>query len=133
MKSLISPRLRFHTGTGGILRYCSRQILGVFSSAVGVLWAYEAELKAILNALIFCKQFQVRNLIIESDSALTVEWVNSDQNRPWKLNQDLIQLDMRMSDVGCLGVNHIYREANNHADKLAKSGAHRANRIWAKF
>lgn len=49
------------------------------------LWAYEAEVKAILNALLFCQHFGFRRVIIESDSSLVVGWVASDQNRPWKL------------------------------------------------
>lgn len=99
-----------------------RQFLGVFSTTSGVLWAYEAEVKAILNALLFCKQFQFRHVIIESDSSLVVGWVASNHNRQWKLCQDLLQIDLLMKEVDCLCVNHIFREANTLADHLAKSG-----------
>lgn len=121
------------SGVGGVLRNSSRQILGVFSEAAGVLWAYEAEVKAIRKALLFCKQFHYRNVLIESDSTLAVGWVASVHNRPWKLCQDLIQIDLLMSEVECLGVSHIYREANTMADHLAKSGCRRLFPIWGKY
>lgn len=37
------------SGVGGLLRNSRRQILGVFSKPLGELWAYEAEVKAIIS------------------------------------------------------------------------------------
>lgn len=88
-------------------------------------WAYEAEVKAILQSLVFCRQFQFRHLLIESDSALAVGWVTKKENRPWKLLNDLIIIDSIMTEVDCLGISHIFRESNSMADYLAKSGCYR--------
>lgn len=65
----------------------------------------------------------IKYLIIESDSSLAVGWVNNKSNRPWKLLNALNQIDMWLIEVNCLKVNHIFREANGEADRLAKRGA----------
>ncbi|XP_057451866.1 uncharacterized protein LOC130743649 [Lotus japonicus] len=67
------------SGVGGILRNARRQTLGVFSKALGELWAYEAEVKAILQALIFCREHQLQHILIESDSTLAVGWISSQE------------------------------------------------------
>lgn len=105
--------------------------LGLFSKATWDLWAYEAQVKAILHALIFCPHFHLKHILIESDFALAVSWVNNKVNRPWKLIQDLNLIDLLCIVVDCLGVNHIFRESNHLADYLAKSGCYRENEIWS--
>lgn len=40
------------------------KIIGMFSKATGLLW--EAEVKAILTALLFCKEHNMKNILIES-------------------------------------------------------------------
>lgn len=121
------------SGIGSVLRNSSRQILGVLSEATGFLWAYEAEVKAIRKALIFCKAFNFRNVLIESDSLLAVGWVASKDNRPWKFLRDLLQIDLLMVEVGCSVVSHIFREANSMANHLAKTGCHRSTLLWGIF
>lgn len=119
------------SGVGGILKNARRQILGVFSKAMGELWAYEAEVKAILQALIFCKQHQLQHILIESDSTLAVGWISKQENRPWKLIQDLNLIDALCLEVDSIGIKHIYRESNPLADYLAKSGCWREHEIWS--
>lgn len=60
------------SGIVGVLRNSMRQTISVFSKGTGLLWAFEAEVKAILHALIFCKQFQLKHTLIESDSSFAV-------------------------------------------------------------
>lgn len=93
-------------------------------------WAFEAEVKAILKALIFCQQFSIRNFVLESDSSLAVGWVKERRNMPWKLLYDPNQIDFLMAEVNCLGIHHIFYEANGMADHLAKSGCNRRNTLW---
>lgn len=100
---------------------------------MGELWAYEAEVKAILHALIFYRQFQLCHVLIESDSSLEIGWVNCKLNRLWKLIQYLNLIDLLCIEVDCIGVNHIFRESNHSADFLAKSGTNRSSPIWAIF
>ncbi|XP_057451736.1 uncharacterized protein LOC130743503 [Lotus japonicus] len=105
-------------------------VLGFFSINMGHGWAYEAEVKAILKALIFCQHHNLKDIIIDSDSTTAVGWVTIKTNRPWKLLNDLNQIDFLMLEVHCLGVFHIYREANSSADNLAKAGCNRSNTLW---
>lgn len=60
------------SGIGGVLRDSSGQILGYFSMSTGFMWAYEAEVHAILHALLFCHHFNCHNVLIESDSTLAI-------------------------------------------------------------
>lgn len=117
-------------GVGGVLRDYRNMILGFFSINMGHGWAFEAEVRAILKALIFCQQYNLKEIIIESDSTTAVGWVSIKSNRPWKLLNELNQIDFLMLEVRCLGVFHIYREANSSADKLAKADCNRTNTLW---
>lgn len=60
---------------------------------------FEAEVRAILQALLFCKEYQVSRVLIELDSTLVVGWVTSQNNRPWKLLRVLLQIDRLMQEV----------------------------------
>lgn len=115
------------SGAGGVLRNSTGATLGFFSLPLGITWAYIAEVKAILNALLFCKNNSVSQFVVESDSSLAVGWVVNKANRPWKLLFDLNQIDLLMVEVGCVEISHIFREANVEADKLAKSGCDRSS------
>lgn len=106
---------------------------GFFSKAVGIGWAYEAEVKAIVKALMLCKHFSVGQLLIESDSSLAVGWVKCRDNRPWKVINELNLIDSLIQEVGCLGVSHILREGNSMADFLAKAGCTRESPLWEWF
>ncbi|XP_057451745.1 uncharacterized protein LOC130743511 [Lotus japonicus] len=115
---------------GGVEEKQDGEIIGMFSMATGVLWAYQAEVKAIHKALSFCKEFSFSQVYIESDSSLAVGWVIRKENRPWALLNELNAIDWLMRDVGCLGVSHIYREANPMVDYLAKLGCDRTMPLW---
>lgn len=108
------------SGIGGAIRSNMRTIIGAFSKVVGCHWAFEAEVFAILHALIFCKNFSISHIVIESDSSLAVGWVNQRVHRPWKLINELHQIDAIIREVDCLCVSHIYREANSVANEYAK-------------
>ena len=71
--------------------------------------------------LLFCNQFGLTNVIIESDSTVAVGWANSIENRPWKLANDLNYLDHLKHVVLCVGIRHFLRERNIIADYLAKT------------
>lgn len=60
------------SGIGGLLRKSHKVMIDLFSMDIGIAWAYEVKVKAILSALKFCKHFAIRSIIIESDSSLIV-------------------------------------------------------------
>lgn len=96
----------------------------------GYGWAFEAEVRAILNSLLFCQQFLFRNIIIESDSSTAVSWVLSRDKRPWRLINELNLIDFLMKEVNCVEIRHIYRESNSFADLLANEGCERQEPLW---
>lgn len=118
------------SGIGGVVRNHNNTILGYFSKNVGHDWAFSAEVKAILHALIFCHQFLLSNIVIESDSTLALGWVLSQERRPFTLLNDLNHIDYLARQVNCLGFHHVFREANDEADKLAKEGCNRDDFLW---
>ncbi|XP_057452848.1 uncharacterized protein LOC130744704 [Lotus japonicus] len=116
-------------GIGGILRNNVKKVAGKFSRKVEVKRADEAEVLAILYALLFCQQFMVYSVEIESDPSLAVDWVCGTKNRPWNLTNELNMIDYLLPLVACRGVSHILREGNMEADKLAKEGCSREEPI----
>ncbi|XP_057452298.1 uncharacterized protein LOC130744125 [Lotus japonicus] len=117
-------------GIGGILRNSAREVIGEFSRKVEVKRADEAEVLAILYALLFGQQFMIVSVQIESDSSLAVDWVSETKNRPWNLSNELNMIDYLYPLVACCGVSHILREGNMEADELAKEGCSREVPIW---
>lgn len=118
------------SGVGGVFRDENKKILGYFSLNIGHGWANEAEVRAILNALMFSQEFMLKNIIIESDSTVAVNWVASRENRPWRLSNELNHIDFLISETNCVEVRHVYREGNAMADFLAKEGSNNASPIW---
>jgi ribonuclease HI len=113
-----------------VIRDSTKRFRGFFSINLGHGLAHEAEVKAILFSLLFCQQFSITNVIIESDSTTTVGWVNSTTNRPWKLRNELNHIDYLLQVVSALEVKHIYRELNIVPDYLANIGCNRESPLW---
>lgn len=118
------------SGIGGLIRNSNRKILGYFALNTGFGWAYEAEVRAIQHALIFCHQYLFRNIIIESDCTMAVGWVQSIETRPWRLISELNQIDMLMKEINCREIRNIYKESNFIADFLANKGCERLTPVW---
>lgn len=119
-----------NSGVGGVIRDSNGKFLGYFALGIGFGWAFEAEVKAILQGLIFCQQFLFRNIILESDSTVAIGWVISKDKRPWKLRNELNKIDLLMREVNCLEIRHTYREGNTDADLLANKGCESDSPIW---
>lgn len=113
-----------------MLRNHKREALGYFAQRVDDMWAYEAEVHAILQAFLFCQEFNFRTVLIESDATSAVGWEGNDSRRPWKLHQILSKIDLLQPLVNCVGIVHVLREANEVADFLAKSGRDGRVVLW---
>lgn len=62
------------SGIGGVLRNISSKMICFFSKAVGTRWTFEAKVEAILHAMLFCQEHNLRDVVVESDSFLVVGW-----------------------------------------------------------
>lgn len=69
--------------------------------------------------------------MIKSDSALVVGWEDNKVDMPWNFIQDLNLINLLCIEVDCIGIKQIYRESNNLANYLAKTGCNRQVSIWA--
>ena len=116
-------------GCGGILRNERERILALFSGPLGILDSNIVEVMAIKVALgMFVRSIWKGKfgLIIESDSKIAVRWCSGKDCRPWKLWEIFGAIDKFVEDIGNVSWTHIYREANDLADSLAKSGVGRS-------
>ena len=120
------------SGIGGVLRDHHKKVLGYFAKSTGCLLAYEAEVHAILNALVFCHQYNFHDVVIESDSHMAVEWTKQGNmnRRPWRLQNEFNLIDYLQPLVNCLEINHMRSEGNTLADYLANVGCTREVPLW---
>lgn len=113
-------------GVGGVVRNAHWKVLGYFSKNVGEKFAYEAEVLAILHTLLFCQQYALFNVLIESDCLLVVGWVHNKSSRPWMMQNEFNLMDFLLQ----VGVVRLLREGNWFANFLAKGGCDRVEPIW---
>lgn len=110
-------------GAGGIIRdHCGNWVSG-YSSSLGTGHILKAELWSILHGLKLAKDLNITHLIIETDSKIAVDLINdtnlSSHHRLFFLI-NICRCYLRMFDEA--RINHIFREANQPADLLAKWG-----------
>jgi ribonuclease HI len=61
--------------------------------------------------------------VIEGDSTIIINAIRQGRTPNWKLNSAIEQIMESLEVIGDYTVNHIYREGNTDADKLANLGA----------
>ncbi|XVF66499.1 hypothetical protein PTKIN_Ptkin10aG0041000 [Pterospermum kingtungense] len=117
-------------GIGGVMRIHASEELARFSKSVGIEDSNVAELMAIREAfLTFIDSPYVYNcaLIVESDSKNAVTWVNSPLSAPWRVLNFINHIECLKRKLRKWEVVHIFREANQVADQLAKEGVSRTS------
>ncbi|XVF39216.1 hypothetical protein PTKIN_Ptkin01aG0017700 [Pterospermum kingtungense] len=110
-------------GIGGVLCNHAGEELARFSKSVGIVDSNIAELLAIREAfLVFIDSPFVSDnvLIIESDSKTAVNWVNSPLSAPWMVLNFINHIECLKKQIIGWEVTHIFREANQVEDQLAK-------------
>jgi len=116
------------SGIGGVLRNHDGILLGIFSLSVGILDSNVAELRAVVKAIELSASncfLHHKHIIIESDSANVISWMNNPHNRPW-IHHKLFSSTQRLASCfDSISYTHSYRESNHMADHLAKQGVHR--------
>jgi ribonuclease HI len=116
------------SGIGGVLRNHNGIILGIFSLSVGILDSNVVELKAVVKAIELSAsncRLHHKHIIIESDSANVISWMNSPHNRPWRHHNLFSSIQRAASCFGSLTFTHSLRESNHMADHMAKQGVFR--------
>lgn len=89
-----------------------------FASYLGECSNNCAEIQAMKIGLKWCLDNGFRNLIIESDSWLTIHMINGNISTSWLLKDEIKKIQA-MKTNGQIEFNHILREGNSTADLLA--------------
>ena len=93
-------------------------MLFMFSKNVGIKESNEAEVLAILEALMISSTFK-KSLIVKSDSSNAIRWVSKVERGPWRFQYYLNDIMALSSSIKVL-FSHICRSANSMVDSLAK-------------
>jgi len=103
-------------------------LLGIFSLSVGILDSNIAELRAVVKAIELSASncfLHHKHIIIESDSANIINWMNNPHNRHW-IHHKLFSSAQRLASCfDSITYTRSYWESNHMADHLAKQGVHR--------
>ncbi|EOY02845.1 Uncharacterized protein TCM_017252 [Theobroma cacao] len=112
-------------GMRGILRDHQGDVKITFSKSVGNGDANLAEILAVREALVVFVASRWKDqykLIIESDSCNAVKWVQHPDTTPWRLRKWLLHIERLREKLNDWKIQHVFREANQRADALAKEG-----------
>ncbi|KAF5471469.1 hypothetical protein F2P56_008257 [Juglans regia] len=109
-------------GGGGILRDNNGDVLGGFAHAYGDATNTIAECRALYDGLRLCRQLNLRDVLVESDSTVIVGWLASWICKYWFLWDFWEEVTSMVRELNAR-FRHIYGEANMVADVLAKQRA----------
>ena len=109
-------------GGGGVIRNHLGHWIKGFSRALGTTNSFIAELWALRDGLIMSKELGISNLIVELDALSVIHMLSSD--KPCLIMEPLLS-DCRslFNAIPNKRIPHVYREANQCADALARLGS----------
>ncbi|KAF5471925.1 hypothetical protein F2P56_008684, partial [Juglans regia] len=107
-----------NSGGGGVVCDCRGVVKATFSSHFGQGTNNRAELKAILEGIWLCKRFWYLNVVIQSDSRIDVDWLQTGSCSLWDFWEEVWAELEGMNFM----VIHQFWEANSTADFLAREG-----------
>ena len=107
---------------GGVIRDHLGHWIKGFSRALGTTNSFIAELWALKDGLIIFKDLGLSKLIVELDALSVIHMLSSDKSCP--IMEPLLS-DYRslFKAIPNKRIQHIYREANQYADALARLGS----------
>lgn len=79
-----------------------------------------AEYMGLFIGLNYAKELKIKNILIEGDSMLVIQQVSG----AWKVNNESLKImyiqiqKMIKEDFDFVGIRHVYRKDNQHADNL---------------
>ena len=109
-------------GGGGVIHNCNGNWVKGYKRRVGVATSIIAEFWALRDGLILADQLGITHLAVELDVKVIVQLVLSNNNSSRAYSPLLNDCRFLLSRFQHFKVNHVFREANRVADKLAKEG-----------
>ncbi|KAK4729618.1 hypothetical protein R3W88_022606 [Solanum pinnatisectum] len=107
-------------GAGGVLRDHTGKVLMAFATPLGEGTNNQAEVEAAIFGITRSLEIAYRNIFLEVDSQLLVEWITKSTQPPWNINTQVNKLHMLIRQTQQFKCKHTYREPNCVADELSK-------------
>ncbi|KAK4736948.1 hypothetical protein R3W88_000645 [Solanum pinnatisectum] len=102
--------------------FCLRNHEGNFlyaeANKMDIKTKMEAETRAILNALRYCRTHDIKKVIMETDSLVLTNIIRHEWKAPWKQAEEIEEIQELLVSTEAY-VKDIYRKANQLADALA--------------
>ncbi|WMV32826.1 hypothetical protein MTR67_026211 [Solanum verrucosum] len=115
-------------GGGGILRDHQGNMIYAFSIPLGIGSNNLAETLAAQQGIYWCVQHSFKKIILEVDLKLLANWISYKSKPLWQIQQHIRELMRLVRQLEFFECKHIFREANNTTDFLAK-GSHNSDNI----
>ena len=109
-------------GGGGVIRNCNGNQVKGYKRRVRVATSIIAEFWALRDGLILADQLGITHLAVELDAKVIVQLVLSNNNSNRAYYPLLNDCRFLLSRFHHFKVNHVFKEANRVANKLAKEG-----------
>lgn len=106
------------TTAGGVMRDSNGDFLVGFAVRFTHTDSLRSELEAIWHGLQVCKEFHPGDIEVETDSEGACKMICNYSEAPWRYKYLIRRIRKLMEDGS--GIKHIYRQANQVADSLAK-------------
>ncbi|OIT22092.1 hypothetical protein A4A49_54076 [Nicotiana attenuata] len=111
------------SGGGGVIRRHTGEMVGAFAASFGTQSNNAAESMALNMGLQWCIDQGHKNIIVELDSLLVINWMLGKFNPPWSLLTTIEEAKRKTNFFNEIQFMHCFREANKVADALANEGA----------
>ncbi|KAK4731482.1 hypothetical protein R3W88_024470 [Solanum pinnatisectum] len=95
-------------------------MLLAFATPLGEGTNNTAEIEAAIFGMTWALELGYRNIILEVDSQLLVDWIMSKSTPPWRISTLVLKLQHLIKQAQGFQCKHTFREANFVADTLAK-------------
>ena len=107
---------------GGLLRDENGSWIGGFSRRIGIANSFTAELWALRDGLLLCRQLNVQAVAIELDASAIVDAFTHQSAANTIVSSIMEDCKLLMNQIPQASISHVYREANKSADWLASFG-----------
>ncbi|XP_015064594.1 uncharacterized protein LOC107009770 [Solanum pennellii] len=107
-------------GGGGIVRDYQGNMIYAYTIPLGIGTNNQAEIQAVSHGLHWCIQHGYRKIHLEVGSELVIHWLSNQTNYPWNLQPYILEIHRIVHQLERFKITHVYREANNTADRLSK-------------
>ena len=108
---VVDPRRKNHQGRSCLARNLRKQ---------GEISVFEAEAVGVLEALIWVYELNIQNVIIETDSMLTVQAINKHSENLLEVGNVLRECCSLLSTRQDISISFVRKQANNVAHMLAR-------------